>query len=159
MEQQTCSVAKGGIVATLNARTSILSAAKPMYGKYDPYKNITENVNLPIPLLTRFDLVYVIRDLPEKEKDSKIAGHILEIHKDVQKTSQAPINIDLFSKYLAFAKQIVEPELTREAINIIRDYYMKMRNVDSDSMITVTPRQLEGSSETCYCSGKIAVKR
>ena len=88
MEQQTCSVAKGGIVATLNARTSILSAANPMYGKYDPYKNITENVNLPIPLLTRFDIIYVIRDIPEKEKDSKIAGHILEIHKDFQKTSQ-----------------------------------------------------------------------
>src|SRR6188472_1834500 len=158
MEQQTCSVAKGGIVATLNARTSILSAANPMYGKYDPYKNITENVNLPIPLLTRFDLVYVIRDLPEKEKDSKIASHILEIHKDVQKSSQAAINIDLFSKYLAFAKQIVEPELTREAINIIRDYYMKMRNVDSDSMITVTPRQLEGLVRLATARARLLLK-
>lgn len=158
MEQQTCSVAKGGIVATLNARTSILSAANPMYGKYDPYKNITENVNLPIPLLTRFDLVYVIRDLPEKEKDSKIAGHILEIHKDVQRSSQAAINIDLFSKYLAFAKQIVEPELTREAINIIRDYYMKMRNVDSDSMITVTPRQLEGLVRLATARARLLLK-
>jgi replicative DNA helicase Mcm len=158
MEQQTCSVAKGGIVATLNARTSILSAANPMYGKYDPYKNITENVNLPVPLLTRFDLVYVIRDLPEKEKDSKIASHILEIHKDVQKSSQAAVNIDLFSKYLAFAKQIVEPELTREAINIIRDYYMKMRNVDSDSMITVTPRQLEGLVRLATARARLLLK-
>ncbi|MDR4489392.1 MAG: minichromosome maintenance protein MCM [Candidatus Nitrosocosmicus sp.] len=158
MEQQTCSVAKGGIVATLNARTSILSAANPMYGKYDPYKNITENVNLPIPLLTRFDLVYVIRDLPEKDKDSKIASHILEIHKDVQKSSQGAINIDLFSKYLAFAKQIVEPELTREAINIIRDYYMTMRNVDSDSMITVTPRQLEGLVRLATARARLLLK-
>lgn len=158
MEQQTCSVAKGGIVATLNARTSILSAANPMYGKYDPYKNITENVNLPIPLLTRFDLVYVIRDLPEKDKDSRIASHILEIHKDVQKSSQGAINIDLFGKYLAFAKQIVEPELTREAINIIRDYYMKMRNVDSDSMITVTPRQLEGLVRLSTARARLLLK-
>jgi replicative DNA helicase Mcm len=158
MEQQTCSVAKGGIVATLNARTSILSAANPMYGKYDPYKNITENVNLPVPLLTRFDLVYVIRDLPEKEKDSKIASHILEIHKDARKSSQAAINIDLLSKYLAFAKQIVEPELTREAINIIRDYYMKMRNVDSDSMITVTPRQLEGLVRLATARARLLLK-
>jgi replicative DNA helicase Mcm len=158
MEQQTCSVAKGGIVATLNARTSILSAANPMYGKYDPYINITENVNLPIPLLTRFDLVYVIRDLPEKDKDSKIASHILEIHKDVQKSSQGAINIDLFSKYLAFAKQIVEPELTREAINIIRDYYMTMRNVDSDSMITVTPRQLEGLVRLATARARLLLK-
>jgi replicative DNA helicase Mcm len=158
MEQQTCSVAKGGIVATLNARTSILSAANPMYGKYDPYKNITENVNLPIPLLTRFDLVYVIRDLPEKDKDRKIASHILEIHKDVQKSSQGAINIDLFGKYLAFAKQIVEPELTREAINIIRDYYMTMRNVDSDSMITVTPRQLEGLVRLATARARLLLK-
>jgi replicative DNA helicase Mcm len=84
MEQQTCSVAKGGIVATLNARTSILSAANPMYGKYDPYKNITENVNLPVPLLTRFDLIFIVRDTPEKERDSLIASHILEIHRDAE---------------------------------------------------------------------------
>ena len=143
MEQQTCSVAKGGIVATLNARTSILSAANPMYGKYDVFKNITENVNLPIPLLTRFDLIYVIRDTPEREKDSRIAGHILEIHRDVEHAAQPAIEMDLFRKYLAYAKQI-EPKLTIEVINALRDYYMKMRNVDSEGMITVTPRQLEG---------------
>src|SRR6476660_8697684 len=143
MEQQTCSVAKGGIVATLNARTSILSAANPMYGNYDVFKNITENVNLPIPLLTRFDLIYVIRDSPEKEKDSRIASHILEIHQDTELAAQPAIDIDLFSKYLAFSKQI-EPRLTIEVINALRDYYMKMRNVDSEGMITVTPRQLEG---------------
>lgn len=143
MEQQTCSVAKGGIVATLNARTSILSAANPMYGKYDVFKNITENVNLPIPLLTRFDLIYVIRDMPEREKDSRIAGHILEIHRDVEHAAQPAIEMDLFRKYLAYAKQI-EPKLTIEVINALRDYYMKMRNVDSEGMITVTPRQLEG---------------
>jgi len=143
MEQQTCSVAKGGIVATLNARTSILSAANPMYGKYDVFKNITENVNLPIPLLTRFDLIYVIRDTPEREKDSRIAGHILEIHRDVEHAAQPAIEMDLFRKYLAYAKQI-EPKLTIEVIDALRDYYMKMRNVDSEGMITVTPRQLEG---------------
>ena len=143
MEQQTCSVAKGGIVATLNARTSILSAANPMYGKYDVFKNITENVNLPIPLLTRFDLIYVIRDTPEREKDSRIAGHILEIHRDVEHAAHPAIEMDLFRKYLAYAKQI-EPKLTIEVINALRDYYMKMRNVDSEGMITVTPRQLEG---------------
>lgn len=74
MEQQTCSVAKGGIVATLNARTSILAAANPVYGKYDPYKNITENVNLPVPLLTRFDLIFIVRDIPEREKDNLVAS-------------------------------------------------------------------------------------
>ena len=140
MEQQTCSVAKGGIVATLNARTSILSAPNPLYGKYDPFKNITENVNLPIPLLTRFDIIYVVRDIPEKEKDNRIASHILELHREAGHAAHPAIDIDLFCKYLAFSKQI-EPRLTVEAIDIIRNYYMKMRNVDSEGMITVTPRQ------------------
>jgi replicative DNA helicase Mcm len=157
MEQQTCSVAKGGIVATLNARTSILSAANPMYGKYDPFKNITENVNLPVPLLTRFDLIYVIRDMPEREKDSRIAGHILEIHRDVEHAAQPPIEIDLFRKYLAYAKQI-EPKLTNEVISAIRDYYMKMRNVDSEGMITVTPRQLEGLIRLATARARLLLK-
>lgn len=157
MEQQTCSVAKGGIVATLNARTSILSAANPMYGKYDPFKNITENVNLPVPLLTRFDLIYVIRDMPEREKDSRIAGHILEIHRDVEHAAQPAIEIDLFRKYLAYAKQI-EPKLTNEVITAIRDYYMKMRNVDSEGMITVTPRQLEGLIRLATARARLLLK-
>ena len=157
MEQQTCSVAKGGIVATLNARTSILSAANPMYGKYDPFKNITENVNLPIPLLTRFDLVYVVRDTPEREKDSRVASHILEIHQDADHVARPAIDIDLFSKYLAFSKQI-EPRLTADAINIIRNYYMKMRNAESDGMITVTPRQLEGLIRLATARAKILLR-
>lgn len=157
MEQQTCSVAKGGIVATLNARTSILAAANPLYGKYDPFKNITENVNLPIPLLTRFDIIYVIRDIPEKEKDHRVASHILELHRESESTGQYFIDIDLFSKYLAYSKTM-EPKLTGEAIDKIRDYYMKMRNVESDGMITVTPRQLEGLVRLATARSKLLLK-
>ncbi len=157
MEQQTCSVAKGGIVATLNARTSILSAANPLYGKYDPFKNITENVNLPVPLLTRFDLVYVVRDMPEREKDSRIASHILEIHRDTEHAARPVIDIDLFSKYLAFSKRL-EPKLTIEAVNLIRNYYMKMRNVESEGMITVTPRQLEALVRLATARARLLLK-
>lgn len=157
MEQQTCSVAKGGIVATLNARTSILAAANPLYGKYDPFKNITENVNLPIPLLTRFDIVYVIRDTPEREKDNLIASHILEIHRDTERNSQSVIDTDIFSKYLAYSKNM-EPKLTVEAIDKIRNYYMKMRNVESEGMITVTPRQLEGLVRLATARSKLLLK-
>jgi replicative DNA helicase Mcm len=157
MEQQTCSVAKGGIVATLNARTSILSAANPMYGKYDPYKNITENVNLPVPLLTRFDLIFIVRDMPEKEKDSLIASHILEIHKDSEHAAKPAIEIDLFSKYLSYSKQ-VEPVLTPEAIDLVRSYYMDMRKVESEGMITVTPRQLEGLVRLATARARLLLK-
>ena len=157
MEQQTCSVAKGGIVATLNARTSILSAANPMYGKYDPYKNITENVNLPVPLLTRFDLIFIVRDVPERDKDNLIASHILEIHKDVEHAAKPAIEIDLFSKYLAYAKN-KEPSLTQDAIDIIRSYYMDMRRAESEGMITVTPRQLEGLVRLATARARLLLK-
>jgi replicative DNA helicase Mcm len=71
MEQQTVSIAKGGIVATLNARTSILAAANPSLGRYDPYRTVSENIALPVTILSRFDLIFVLRDVPEKEVDEK----------------------------------------------------------------------------------------
>ena len=158
MEQQTCSVAKGGIVATLNARTSILSAANPKYGKYDPFRNITENVEpLPIPLLTRFDIIHVIRDNADSERDNRIASHILEIHRDVEHAAQSAIEIDLFRKYLAYAKQ-KEPKLTTEATDILRDYYLQMRNVESEGMITATPRQLEGLVRLATARARLLLK-
>ena len=157
MEQQTCSVAKGGIVATLNARTSILSAANPIYGKYDPYKNITENVNLPVPLLTRFDLIFIVRDSPDKEKDNLVASHILEIHRDAEQAARPAIDIDLYSKYLSYAKQI-EPALTPDAIDIVRSYYMDMRRIESEGMITVTPRQLEALIRLASARSRLLLK-
>ncbi len=157
MEQQTCSVAKGGIVATLNARTSILAAANPMYGKYDPYKNITENVNLPVPLLTRFDLIFIVRDIPEREKDNLVANHILEIYKDTEHAAKPAIEIDLFSKYLSYARE-TKAALTQEAIDIIRSYYMDMRKVESEGMITVTPRQLEGLVRLATARARLLLK-
>ncbi len=142
MEQQTVSVAKGGIVATLNARTSILAAANPLLGKYDPYRNIFENVNLPIPLLTRFDLIFIIRDSPDRSRDEKVAKHILELHRRGQYEDEPPLDFDLLRKYLIQAKRI-DPVLSKEAEEKILDYYLQMRSSASESMITVTPRQLE----------------
>ncbi|MCS7142129.1 MAG: hypothetical protein NZ888_08145 [Candidatus Nitrosocaldus sp.] len=142
MEQQTCSVAKGGIVATLNARTSILAAANPILGKYDPYRNITENVNLPIPLLTRFDLIFAIRDEPSKDGDANLARHILGIHRRIGYEHLPPIPIDLLRKYLAYAKRF-NPVLSKEAEDRIFEYYMQMRANASPDAITITARQLE----------------
>ncbi len=157
MEQQSASIAKAGIVATLNARTSILAAANPMYGKYDPFKNITENVNLPIPLLTRFDLIFVVRDIPSKERDRNIAQHILNLHKPTGVETRSLIDVDTLTKYLAFAKRI-DPILTKEAEEKILEYYMKMRNVDSEDMITVTPRQLEGLIRLATARARLMMK-
>ena len=157
MEQQTASIAKGGIVATLNARTSILAAANPMYGKYDPFKNITENVNLPIPLLTRFDLIFVVRDQPSKERDEKIAKHIIDLHTPQGIDSRSLIDSETLTKYVSYAKR-VDPVLTKEAETKILDYYLKMRNVDADDMITVTPRQLEGLIRLATARARLLLK-
>ncbi len=157
MEQQSASIAKGGIVATLNARTSILAAANPMYGKYDPFKNITENVNLPIPLLTRFDLIFVVRDIPSKERDERIAKHIINLHTPAGIENRSLIDVDILTKYLAYCKRI-EPSLTKEAEEKILQYYLKMRNVESEEMITVTPRQLEGLIRLSTARARLLMK-
>ena len=157
MEQQTASISKGGIVATLNARTSILAAANPMYGKYDPFKNITENVNLPVPLLTRFDLIFVVRDKPSKEKDTKIAKHIINLHTPTGIDKKSLIDSETLTKYLAYVKRI-NPTLTKEAEEIILDYYMKMRTVEAEEMITVTPRQLEGLIRLATARARLLLK-
>ncbi|HJU13208.1 MAG TPA: minichromosome maintenance protein MCM [Candidatus Nitrosotalea sp.] len=157
MEQQSVSIAKGGIVATLNARTSILAAANPMYGKYDPFKNITENVNLPVPLLTRFDLIFVVRDIPSKEKDARIARHILNLHRTTGSDTKSLIDVDILTKYLTYAKRF-DPILTPEAEEKILEYYMTMRNVESEGMITVTPRQLEGLVRLATARARLLMK-
>ena len=157
MEQQTVSIAKGGIVATLNARTSILSAANPMYGKYDPFKNITENVNLPIPLLTRFDLIFVVRDIPSKERDRNIAQHIMDLHSATGIDNRSLIDVDILTKYLGYAKGL-NPTMTKDAEEKLLEYYLKMRNVESEEMITVTPRQLEGLIRLATARSRLLLK-
>jgi replicative DNA helicase Mcm len=128
-----------------------------MYGKYDPYKNITENVNLPVPLLTRFDLIHVIRDKPSKEKDTKIAQHIINLHTPKGIDQKSLIDSETLTKYLTYVKRI-EPQLTSEAEKIILDYYMKMRTVEAEEMITVTPRQLEGLIRLATARARLLLK-
>ena len=160
MEQQSASIAKGGIVATLNARTSILAAANPMFGKYDIFKNIYENVNLPIPLLTRFDLIFIVRDIPSQEKDRNIAQHIISQHGSSGTDTTSLIDIDILTKYLSYAKR-GEPVLTKEAENLIMEFYLKMRNIsgdDKENMITITPRQLEGLIRLATARARLLLK-
>jgi len=160
MEQQSASIAKGGIVATLNARTSILAAANPMFGKYDPFKNLTENVNLPIPLLTRFDLIFVVRDIPQKERDREIAQHIINQHGASGTDTTSLVDVDILTKYMAYAKRI-DPVLTKEAESKIMEFYLKMRSIegeDKEKMITITPRQLEGLIRLSTARARLLLK-
>ena len=83
MEQQIVPIAKGGIVATLNSRCSILAAANPTLGRYNPYQTIAQNITLPVTLLSRFDIIFILRDQPDSTLDGEIAGHILGLHRDL----------------------------------------------------------------------------
>jgi replicative DNA helicase Mcm len=145
MEQQTVSVAKGGIVATLNARASVLAAANPALGRYDAYKLIAENINLPVTILSRFDLIFVVRDVPDIDLDAKMSEHILTLHRKGVNPEEVPVPQDLLRKYISYAKRI-EPILSEEAEKELRNFYLKMRSVSAssaESPIAITPRQLE----------------
>jgi replicative DNA helicase Mcm len=144
LEQQTVSVAKGGIVATLNARASVLAAANPALGRYEPHRNINENINLPVTILSRFDLIFLVKDLPEPENDSRMSEHILSLHKTKHTPEEAPFPPDFLRKYISYAKRIV-PVLTPEAVKELQDFYLKMRNTTGkEAAVAITPRQLEG---------------
>jgi replicative DNA helicase Mcm len=144
LEQHTVSVAKGGIVATLNARAAVLAAANPSLGRYDPYRNITDNISLPVTLLSRFDLLFIMKDVPEADSDSRMSDHILTLHRLRTTPEEPPLLPDLLRKYIAYAKRM-EPSLSEEAVSEIRQYYLKMRSMSgsTESPVVITPRQLE----------------
>ena len=112
MEQHTVSVAKGGIVATLNARTAVLAAANPSLGRYEPNRTVAENISLPVTILSRFDLIFVLRDVPNKESDSKMSRHILEIHRRGRSPVEAQVDADYYANMSATLKG-VNPNSTR----------------------------------------------
>ncbi|WP_414470582.1 minichromosome maintenance protein MCM [Methanobacterium sp. ACI-7] len=143
LEQQTISIAKAGIMATLNSRCAMLAAANPKFGRFDRYKSIAEQINLPSPILSRFDLIFVVEDKPNAERDKKLAAHILNIHQN----AEIPFEIDpeLLRKYIAYARKQVHPQLTDGAIEVLQEFYVGMRGSadDDDSPVPITARQLE----------------
>jgi len=155
MEQQTVSIAKGGIVATLNARASVLAAANPALGRYEPYKNITENINLPVTILSRFDLIFIMRDAPDSEVDTRMSEHILTLHRVGAPPQEAPLTPQMFRKYVSYSRG-VSPVLTEEASNALRDFYLRMRSTSTtaDSPIAITPRQLEALIRLSECRAR-----
>ncbi len=144
LEQQTISIAKAGIMATLNSRCSVLAAANPKYGRFDQYKSIAEQIELPSTILSRFDLTFVVEDKPNIENDKKLASHILKIHKD--HSIHFEIEAELLRKYIAYARRDIHPKLTDEAISVLQEFYVGMRKggaEDEDSPVPITARQLE----------------
>jgi len=159
MEQHTVSIAKGGIVATLNARTSILAAANPTLGRYDPYRTVGENISLPVTILSRFDLIFVLRDVPEKIKDTQMTEHILDLHRTGVSPVEAPIESDIFRKYISYAKNL-KPILTQEALDQLKEFYLLMRSASETegTPVAITARQLESLIRVAEARARVALR-
>ncbi len=141
----TISIAKAGVVATLNARTSVLAACNPKYGRFDRFKSIPDQIDLPATLLSRFDLVYIITDEPHEDTDRRIAEHIVSIHRRPEEAISPPVPLDLLEKYILYAKTTVKPRLTKEAAQKLMNFYVQMRKggESEDAPVAITARQLE----------------
>src|SRR3989338_6919887 len=159
LEQQSISVSKANIQATLRAETTVLAAGNPKMGRFDPYTPIPQQIDISPALLSRFDVIFIIRDLPNKVQDEAIATHVLQEHK--QEVIRDVIDAKLLRKYIAYARQKIRPKLTDEAIEEIKEFYVKLRNQstqikDSDiKPIPITARQLEGIVRLSEAHAKI----
>ncbi|MEM4262169.1 MAG: minichromosome maintenance protein MCM [Thermoplasmata archaeon] len=166
LEQQTVSVAKAGITATLQSRCAVLGAANPKYGRFDEHKTIADQIDLPPTLLSRFDVIFAMTDRPNVTEDTKVAKHILRVHRrgevlkyddfsKIEGVDASEVMADdadlvpkippeLLRKYIAYSKRIA-PVLTNEAMSALENYYVRIRSQGEGegSSVPITARQLE----------------
>lgn len=145
LEQQSISISKANIQATLRCETAVLAAANPKFGRFDPFDTVANQIDLPSTLINRFDLIFAIKDLPNKDIDEKMAKFILAMHQ-TNKT-EPDLDNSLLRKYLSYARLNFHPKLTDSASDELKEYYLKMRASSADRGIKAVPisaRQLEG---------------
>ena len=165
LESQTISVAKAGIVARFSAKTSVLAAANPKFGRFDKAAYPAEQFNISPALLSRFDLIFPIQDIMDEEQDKSIARHILAQHEaagaqvsgitEYMQVQAPPVSPEILRKYIAYAKRNVVPRLTPESSKRIEDYYIGLRRMGIKTGATpITPRQIEGLVRMAEASAK-----
>ncbi|XP_033961163.1 DNA replication licensing factor MCM6 [Pseudochaenichthys georgianus] len=147
MEQQTISITKAGVKATLNARTSILAAANPVGGRYDRSKSLKQNVNMTAPIMSRFDLFFILVDDCNEVTDYAIARRIVDLHSRIAESVDRLYSLDEIRRYLLFARQF-KPKISSESEEFIVEQYKRLRQRDSSGGVTksawrITVRQLE----------------
>jgi replicative DNA helicase Mcm len=136
-----------------------LAAANPTLGRYDPYRTVSENISLPVTILSRFDLIFVLRDVPETVKDAQMTDHILDLHRRGTVPTEAPIESELFRKYISYAKNI-KPTLTQDALDCLKDFYLRMRSASETegTPVAITARQLESLVRIAEARARIALR-
>jgi len=159
LEQQSVSISKANIQATLRCETTVLAAANPKFGRFDPYELIAKQIDLPPALINRFDLIFPIKDLPSKEKDEQMAGFILKLHQTIKEKQEVEIETPLLRKYIAYARRRCNPRLSDEAVEEMKEYYVSMRMSGQDDSgiksIPITARQLEALVRLAEAHAKI----
>lgn len=161
LEQQTVTISKANIQATLRSETTVLAAANPKFGRFDPYELIAKQIDLPSTLINRFDLIFPVRDMPDSENDGRLADFILKLHQN-EKAETTELDKDFIRKFISYAKTRVRPALTDEALTEIRNYYVKMRGSGGDDTIKAIPisaRQLEALVRLAEASAKTKLSR
>jgi len=151
MEQQTITIDKANIHATLRTETSILAAANPKFGRWDKMKSIVDQIDLPPTIINRFDLIFVLIDEPNPQQDETIVNELL---KGLKEERKAPLDKDLLRKYIIYAKKI-EPQWTTAALDIVKDFYIKLRSNSGEDTIPITTRQLMSIIRIAEASAKI----
>lgn len=158
MEQQSITVSKANIQATLQCRTSILAAGNPKFGRFDPYKPVGEQINISDTLLSRFDLLFPVKDTPDRSKDRKLSEHIISMHTTPEEHT-GTIGQEQLRNYIAYAKRHSKPELSKGAQEQLKDFYVNTREQggsgeDGLSKVPITARQLEALIRLAEASAK-----
>ncbi|KAI1143321.1 cell division control protein 54 [Hypoxylon sp. FL0543] len=168
MEQQTVSVAKAGIITTLNARTSILASANPIGSRYNPDLPVPQNIDLPPTLLSRFDLVYLILDRVNESIDRRMARHLLSMYLEDTPQSAPSVNeilpVEFLTSYISYARTHIHPILSQDASQALVEAYVKMRKLGQDvraaeKRITATTRQLESMIRLAEAHAKMRLSQ
>ncbi|XP_041376260.1 DNA replication licensing factor MCM4-like [Gigantopelta aegis] len=145
MEQQTLSIAKAGIICSLNARTSILAAANPIESQWNKNRTITDNIQLPHTLLSRFDLIFLILDPQDELFDRRLANHLVSLYfRSPEEDKDECMDMNILKEYIGYAKRYIQPKISEEAGQAFIQAYVEMRKVGSSrGQISAYPRQLE----------------
>ncbi len=157
MSTQTVSISKATIQATLPAQTSIIGGANPKFSRFDPYRPIAEQIDIPDTILSRFDVKFVLRDVPDKERDENIVDHIINSRMGGDE-AEPLIDIDFLKKYISYARRNCRPRLSRKAASVLKNFYVDLRSryVDTDSdTVPITLRQYEALQRLAQASAKV----
>jgi len=156
LEQGSVSIAKASIVATLPAQTSVLAGGNPKYSRFDNYRSIAEQIDIPDTLLSRFDLKFILRDIPNAETDKLLVDHVLKARED-EGGIEPEIEPGMIRKYISYAKRNCSPRLTKETGRLLKDFYIKTRKKaeGGNAPIPITLRQFESLIRLSEASAKI----